>query len=62
MGMVIERSRAKNCKLILCVLAFALVLAVDAPAADAPKLSFKFTTTDLHGELQTFPEGVRTTS
>jgi len=49
----------KNCKSILCVLAFALAFTVvAATAADAPPLSFKFTTVNVPGAMDTYPGGV----
>jgi uncharacterized membrane protein len=44
---------------LTCVLGFVLMLtATLAAAADAPKLTFKFSKTNLPGALQTFPYGV----
>jgi len=47
-----------NCKSILCGLGLGLAFAVQATAADAPKLAFKFTANSVPGALQTFPGGV----
>ncbi len=48
----------KTCKPVLRALAVVLAFACIAIAADAPKLTFKFTTTNVPGALQTFPAGV----
>ena len=45
-------------KLILSILCCVLGCVIAANTADVPKLTFKFTTSDLPGALQTFPEGV----
>jgi uncharacterized membrane protein len=48
------REPMKTCKSILCVLAFT----VATTAADAPKLTFKFTTNNVPGAILTFPAGI----
>jgi uncharacterized membrane protein len=49
----------KTNKLMLCVFGFMLLFAVSAAsAADAPKLTFKFTTLKVPGAVQTFPSAV----
>jgi uncharacterized membrane protein len=45
-------------KLLTCILGFALALRATATAADAPPLTFKFTTVNVPGARQTFPSGV----
>jgi|HubBroStandDraft_6_1064221.scaffolds.fasta_scaffold26989_3 uncharacterized membrane protein len=49
----------KNCKSILCVLAFALAFTVVAAiAADAPPLTFTFTKASVPGAMATSPGGI----
>ena len=49
----------KNSKLMLCVLGSVLAFTVAAAtAADAPKLTFKFSKTKVPGALQTLPSGI----
>jgi uncharacterized membrane protein len=48
----------KNRKSILFVLGVVLVLMAAASAANAPKLTFKFTKVNVHGAVATFPGGV----
>jgi probable HAF family extracellular repeat protein len=49
----------KNCKSILCMLAFAFAFTVvAATAADAPKLTFKFTKASVPGATATSPGGI----
>jgi len=49
----------KNYKLKLCVLGFVLAFTVAAAtAADAPKLTFKFTKANVPGAIYTFPGGI----
>jgi len=48
----------KTCKSTLCVLGFGLALVAAAAANDAPPLTFKFSTIDVPGAIQTFPGGV----
>jgi probable HAF family extracellular repeat protein len=49
----------KNCKSILCVLAFALAFTVVAAiAADAPPLTFTFTKASVPGAMSTSPGGI----
>jgi uncharacterized membrane protein len=45
-------------KLVMCVLGFVLALVATVTAADAPPLTFKFTTVNVPGAIQTFPLGV----
>lgn len=51
----------KNRKSILCVLGFVLTFMVAATAADAPRLTFRFTTIEVPGAAQTLPRGVNQT-
>ena len=52
----------KNCKSILCVLAFALAFTViAATAADAPPLTFTFTKASVPGATATGPVGINNT-
>jgi hypothetical protein len=54
-----EEKNMKNCKSILCLLAFALAFTVVAAiAADAPPLTFKFTKASVPGATQTEPGGI----
>jgi uncharacterized membrane protein len=48
----------KTCKAVLRALALVLVSMVAATAADAPKLTLKFTTFKISGAVQTFPAAV----
>src|SRR5208282_1193459 len=49
----------KTNKLMLCVFGFVLLFSVArASAADAPKLTFKFTKANVPGALQTFPSSI----
>jgi probable HAF family extracellular repeat protein len=49
----------KNCKSMLCLLAFALAFTVvAATAADAPPLTFKFTKASVPGAISTSPGGI----
>ena len=49
----------KNCKSILCLLAFALAFTVVAAiAADAPPLTFTFTKASVPGAMSTSPGGI----
>jgi len=48
----------KYCKSIPGVLGFALTLIAAATAADAPRLTFRFTTVNVPGATQTIPGGV----
>jgi probable HAF family extracellular repeat protein len=52
------RAGMKNSKLITSVLAFVLAIIVAAAAAERPPLTFKFTTTNVPGAIQTTPAGV----
>jgi hypothetical protein len=45
-------------KVSLCVMRFVLLVTVAAVAADAPLLTFKFTTVNVPGAVQTYPGGV----
>jgi uncharacterized membrane protein len=48
----------KACKLVTCILGFVLAFMATATAADAPPLTFKFTTVNVPGAIQTIPGGV----
>jgi probable HAF family extracellular repeat protein len=48
----------KNYKSIACILGFVLVFVVAVTAAGAPPLTFKFTTANVPGAIQTTPGGV----
>jgi len=49
----------KNCKLMLCVFSLLAICTVRAAiAADAPPITFKFTTINVPGAVQTFPGGI----
>ena len=48
----------RNCKSILCLLGFVMACTVSATAADAPKLTFKFTKANIPGALQTHTYGI----
>lgn len=48
----------KTCKPVLRALALVLIFMVAATAADAPKLTLKFTTFKISGAVQTFPAAV----
>jgi hypothetical protein len=48
----------KAYKLVTCVLGCVLALMATATAEDAPPLTFKFTTVNVPGALQTYPLGV----
>jgi hypothetical protein len=53
-----RRKSMKSCKAIPCVLGFVVAFIFVATAADTPKLTFKFTTVNVPGAVQTFPGGV----
>lgn len=55
------RAGMKNFKLITSVLAFVATIIVAATAADTPPITFKFTTTNVRGAIQTTPAGVNNT-
>jgi len=48
----------KACKLVTCILGFVLALMATVTAADAPPLTFKFTTVSVPGAVDTQPHGV----
>jgi len=48
----------KNCKSMLCLLAFVLGCAIMAAAADAPPLTFKFSKASVPGATMTEPGGI----
>jgi uncharacterized membrane protein len=48
----------KACKLVTYILGFLLTLMAAATAADVPPLTFKFTTVNVPGAINTYPHGV----
>jgi hypothetical protein len=48
----------KNCKSMMCVLVLVLTCAIAATAAEAPKLTFKFTKASVPGATLTEPGGI----
>jgi hypothetical protein len=53
-----KKKPTKTFNATLCALGFALVFTAAAIAADAPSLTFKFTTVDVPGAMETYPGGV----